>query len=137
MSQQLRLLIYAGVAARQAGNPGTALLLLNRYLDIHEAQEDGSHGSQGGYNDFGLFTGIPRSSALPKAQYVPKAEREQVRFYVQTIGLGIRGSCLRFRAQKLLDRPAACVQCGASVSGFSHTVACSAPASQCLESHGI
>ena len=79
MSQQLRLLIYAGVAARQAGNPGTALLLLNRYLDIHEAQEDGSHGSQGGYNDFGLFTGIPRSSALPKAHYVPKAEREQVR----------------------------------------------------------
>ena len=67
-----------GVAARQAADPGSALLLLNRFLDICEAQEDGAHGSQGGYNDFGMFTGIPRSTALPKAPYVPKGEREQV-----------------------------------------------------------
>ena len=67
------------MAARQAGDPGTALLLLNRYLDICEAQEDSAHGSQGGYNDFGMFTGIPRSAALPTAHYVAKAEQEQVR----------------------------------------------------------
>ena len=68
----------AGTAARQAGQPGAALIFLNRFLDISEALDEGEHAGQGGVNDFGAFTGIPRTSPLPKVPYASKAVREEV-----------------------------------------------------------
>ena len=66
------------MACRAAGKSGMALAFLNRYLDISEAIDDEDVDGAGGVNDFRMYTGIPRTAALPAAHYALEAAREEV-----------------------------------------------------------
>lgn len=72
----------AGTLAKQIGQDSLAFVLLNRYVDLTEAIEEGD-ASQIDNTDFAHATSVPIISELPKHQYMPDdADREKVRDWV-------------------------------------------------------
>lgn len=76
----------AGLAAKGAGRLGIAFVLLNRYLDISEAIEDGHAHAR---LDSAQFEGteIPSELAIPDKNYLSDSEREKVRDYVLELSM--------------------------------------------------
>ncbi|CAN0248086.1 unnamed protein product, partial [Discosporangium mesarthrocarpum] len=71
--------------APEFGNDNLAFVLLNRYVDLTEAIEDGDPGALDNA-DFAEATNVPVIETLPTRQYVPnESEREEVRDWVLSV----------------------------------------------------
>ena len=80
-----KLFYVAGMAAKQAGHPNLAFVLLNKYMDLTEAMEEGD--ASGLENaDMAAATAVPFSDVLPEKQYLPDEDaREEVRDWVLSV----------------------------------------------------
>ena len=75
----------AGTAARDQGLDNLAFLLLNRYIDLTEAIEEGTIDSIDN-TDFADATNVPFPFELPEQQYLAEEDdREEIRDWVLTI----------------------------------------------------
>ena len=96
----------AGIGAREAGDAGGALVLLNRYIDICEAMEEGARDAGGLRNGELAASGFlpPHEFPLPSRPRVTSSQREEVHTWVLTKGMDKV-------AQALPTKP--CTNCGA------------------------
>jgi len=65
-----KLFYQAGMACKAAGQPNLAFVLLNRYVDLTEAIEEGD-ASMLENSDFSAATAVPFTDILPTQQYLP------------------------------------------------------------------
>ena len=132
-----RAYFEAGLACRSAGWKGMALVLLNRFIDICEAIEDGGGGGDIENGDF-AGSGIPVPSeyvgGLPRNCFVGERAREEVKDWVLTTSMDrsvqqalARRPCLSCGAQ-VFEGALSCAGCGAqfpscSITGYAMTAA--------------
>ncbi|GMH45662.1 hypothetical protein BSKO_13619 [Bryopsis sp. KO-2023] len=95
----------AGMLWKSVGRLNMAFVLLNRYLDLVEAMEEGD-GTVLENADF-VDTDIPYDFELPEKDYVPEDQREEVRDWVLTISMDQQVD------QTLSTRP--CDRCGSDI----------------------
>ena len=75
----------AGIMARDQGHDNLAFVLLNRYIDLTEAIEEGSIDNIDNA-DFADATNVPFPFELPLQQYLPREDdREEIRDWVLSI----------------------------------------------------
>ncbi|GMH40815.1 hypothetical protein BSKO_08719 [Bryopsis sp. KO-2023] len=91
---------------KSVGRLNTAFVLLNRYLDLVEAMEEGD-GTVLENADF-VDTDIPYDFELPEKDYVPEDQREEVRDWVLIISMDQQPV-----DQTLSTRP--CDRCGSDI----------------------
>lgn len=85
LAQTHRAFYEAGMAWRAAGRPSMAFVLLNRYLDIADAIDEGGQAPLEGADLVG--TDIPRDAVLPSKHYCDERAREEVRCCVGQLTL--------------------------------------------------
>jgi intraflagellar transport protein 172 len=80
-----KLFYVAGQACKAMGHTSLAFVLLNRYVDLTEAIEEGSAALLEN-SDFAAATAVPFPDALPPQQYLPDEDaREEVRDWVLSV----------------------------------------------------
>jgi intraflagellar transport protein 172 len=113
-----RVFFDAGLACRAAGWKSMALVLLNRFIDLCDAIEEGARDASG--LDDGDFVGAglpaPSDMRLPRTCTVPERAREEAKEWVLTVSMD------RKVEQSLARRP--CLACGAQI--FEGALACPA-----------
>ena len=80
-----KLFYMAGQACKASGHTNLAFVLLNRYVDLTEAIEDGDAGLFEN-SDFAAATAVRFPDSLPPHQYLPDEDsREEVRDWVLSV----------------------------------------------------
>eukprot|EP00618_Florenciella_parvula_P017071 CAMPEP_0119543784 /NCGR_PEP_ID=MMETSP1344-20130328/54343_1 /TAXON_ID=236787 /ORGANISM="Florenciella parvula, Strain CCMP2471" /LENGTH=1740 /DNA_ID=CAMNT_0007588171 /DNA_START=113 /DNA_END=5335 /DNA_ORIENTATION=- len=80
-----KVFYQAGMICKEQNQTNLAFVLLNRYVDLTEAIEEGDAGMIDNA-DFSAATNVPFTDVLPKGQYLPEeSEREGVRDWVLSV----------------------------------------------------
>lgn len=145
-----RAFYEAGMAAKDQKWMSLAFVLLNRYLDLSEAIDDGDLGMVDNTDFLGTDIPAPLDISLPKQQYLPESKREQVRDWVLAVSMDNKieqelpkVSCSKCSAETY-DGSLVCGNCSAQfppciVSGFpvtpAQSVRCTVCSSVAIKAH--
>jgi intraflagellar transport protein 172 len=130
-----RAFLDAGVAARKRGALSLAFVMLNRYLDLSEAVDEGDAAGVDNTDFVGTDVPPPSEFPLPRVHWLPEERRDEVRDWVLTISMdrkveqALPAGALPTLDQDTLPR---CVVTGFPVTGtdMCTCTACGSPATK-------